>query len=140
MSAVASFDERLASTSAQIARQRASDRADCWAMLEQLAGVLLAGTHSTDWLDTRALARTARSHRVLWGKLLLDNRRMQEELRRFFDVCGIVSIGNVDVERVEEPIGRRSVMKVQFRRRFAGEELARSIARDNETTELDQAA
>lgn len=123
MSAVASFDERLASTSAQIARQRASDRANCWAMLEQFAEVLLTGTHSTDWLDTRTLARTARSHQVLWGKLLLDHRRMQEELRRFFDVCGIVTIGTIDVERIEDHQGRRSVMRVQFRRQFSAEVL-----------------
>lgn len=123
MNTVASFDERLASTSAQIARQRASDRANCWSMLEQLAGVLLAGTHSTDWLDTRALARTARNNRILWGKLLLDHRRMQDELRRFFDVCGIVSIGTIDVERIEDHQAKRSVMRVQFRRQFSAEVL-----------------
>ena len=121
MSAVASFDERLASTSALIARQRASDRANCWSMLEQLAEVLLTDTHSTDWLDTRALARAARTHRILWGKLVLDHRRMQEELRRFIDVGGIVSIGTVDVERIEDHQGRRSVMRVQFRRQFSAE-------------------
>jgi hypothetical protein len=103
MSAVAgSFDERLARASAQIDRQKARERANCWLLIERLGAVLLAETHSTGWLDARAMARTARRHGIRWGSALLDHKIMQDELRRFFDVCGIVSIGNVDVERIED--------------------------------------
>lgn len=140
MNPTGTLEERLARTSAEIDRQKACDRANCWVLIERLGDVLLAEAHSTGWLDSRAMARTAKRHGIRWGSLLLDHRRMQDELRRFFDVSGIISIGNVDVERIEDHQGKRSVMRVQFRRQFAGEELARSVTSDNETTELEQAA
>lgn len=140
MNPTGTFEERLARTSAEIGRQKACDRANCWVLIERLGAVLLAETHSTEWLDARAMARTAKRHGIRWGSLLLDHRRMQEELRRFFDVCGIIGIGNVDVERIEDHKGKRSLMRVQFRRQFTAEEHARSVTSDNETTELEQAA
>ena len=141
MSEVVGFsEESLARTSAEINRQNARDRANCWVLIERLGDVLLAETRSTGWLDARAMARTAKRHGIRWGSLLLDHKRMQDELRRFFDVCGIVSIGNVDVERIEDHHGKRSVVRVQFRRQFAVEKHARSVTSDNETTELEQAA
>lgn len=140
MNPTETLEERLACTSAETDRQKVCERANCWLLIERLGAVLLAETHSTEWLDARAMARTARRHGIRWGSVLLDHRRMQDELRRFFDVCGIISVGAIDVERIEEPIGRRSVLKVQFRRQFAGEELARSVTSDKETTEIGQAA
>lgn len=119
MSAAAGFsEESLARTSAEIDRQKACERANCWELLEKLGAVLLAETNSTGWLDALAMARTAKRHAVRWGSLLLDHHRMQEELRRFFDVCGVVSIGAIDVERIEEHQEKRSVLRVQFRRQF----------------------
>ena len=119
MSLVAgSFEERLARTSAEIDRQKACERANCWVLIERLGAVLLAETHSTEWLDARTLSKIAKRHGIRWGSVLLDHRRMQDELRRFFDVCGIVSIGTIDVERIEDHRGKRSVMRVQFRRQF----------------------
>ena len=140
MNPTGTLEERLARTSAEIDRRNACDRANCWVLIERLGVVLLAETHSTEWLDARALSKTSKRHGIRWGSLLLDHRRMQEELRRFFDVSGIVSIGNVDVERIEDHQEKRSQMRVQFRRQFSEKELARSVTNDNETTELEQAA
>lgn len=129
-----SFEERLARTSAEINRRNACDRANCWVLLERLGAVLLAETHSTEWIDARMLARTAKRHKIQWGLLLLDHRRMQDELRRFFDVCGIVGIGAIDVERIEDHQGKRSLMRVQFRRQFAVEKREEVTTSRHETT------
>ena len=137
MSEVVGFSEdRLARTSAEIDRQKACDRANCWLLIERLGAVLLAETHSTEWVDARAMAKTAKRHGIQWGSLLLDHRRMQEELRRFFDVCSVVSIGAIDVERIEDHQGKRSLMRVQFRRQFAVEkrEEVMSTSRHETTT------
>ena len=121
MNPTGTLEERLARTSAEIGRQNACDRANCWVLIEKLGDVLLEETNSTGWLDARAMARTAKRHGIRWGSLLLDHRRMQEELRRFFDVCSLVSIGAIDVERIEDHQRKRSLMRVQFRRQFAVE-------------------
>ena len=134
MNPTGTFEERLARTSAEIDLQKACDRANCWVLIERLGAVLLAETHSTEWLDARAMARTAKRHGIRWGSLLLDHRRMQEELRRFFDVCGVVSIGTIDVERIEDHQRKRSLMRVQFRRQFAVEKREEVTTSSHETT------
>lgn len=135
MSVVAGFsEESLARTSAEIDRQRACERANCWLLIEKLGAILLAETNSTEWLDARAMARTAKRHGIRWGSLVLDHRRMQDRLRRFFDVCGVVSIGAIDVERIEEHQEKRSLMRVKFRRQFPVEKREELTTSSHETT------
>ena len=133
MNPTGTLEERLARTSAEIDRQKACDRANCWVLIERLGDVLLAETHSTEWLDARTLSKIAKRHGIRWGSLVLDHRRMQDELRRFFDVCGIVSIGTIDVERIEDHQRKRSLMRVQFRRQFAVEEREEESTSSHET-------
>ena len=135
MSAVTGFsEESLARTSAELDRRKACERENSWALLERLGAALLAETHSTEWLDARAMARTAKRHGIRWGSLVLDHRRMQDRLRRFFDVCGVVSIGGIDVERIEEHQGKRSLMRVKFRRQFPVEKREELTTSSHETT------
>ena len=106
-----------------IRERKREERRRCWDYLQSMCEVVLTDTHRSEWLNMTELARLAKKHNILWGTIHLDRHQLQMELRGFFDTYRSVSIGNVEVEP-RDGAGRRSKLRVQFRRTFNIEPVA----------------